>query len=281
MEISKLDLPSRGQLYPNTPDTLTFKVDIEVLKHISASATTGKTSHMIDAIHTASNIVDPLTVGDYYFCSTLLLSLSKEIPWDWKCTSDRVKFSTPNLDFAYDYKDCGFDVTQVEDELHVLTPSIALCRIHLNGLKSTGMFGNEAGITGKYVSCDTENHFVLNKEILCANTIPLILPTDAKFAEYGVPMAEHIDEFHAMGENARLKRMRNALTCLSPESFGLSLADRLDALTKHRDALAIFNVATEYSRLTTHGIKKLLEVKCPSCGSVNTRGISFSPEQFF
>lgn len=281
MEINKLDLPSRGQLYPNTPDVITFKVDIEVLKHVSASAATGKTSHMIDAIHTASNIVDPLTLGDYYFCSTLLLSMSKQIPWDWTCTSDRIEFSTPNLDFAFDYTECGFEVNQVEDELHIRTPAIALCRVDLHGLKSMGMFGKESGIIGKYVPCNTENHFVLDKDILCANVAYLTLPTDTKFAGYGVAMAEHIDEFHSMGDNVRLKRMRNALACLPTESFGVSLSDRLDALTTHRDALEVFNTANEFARLTTHGIKKLLDIKCPSCGTVNTRGISFSPEQFF
>lgn len=279
--INKSDLPSKGILYPNTPDEITIRAfGVEEMMMCSASVETEEDTLFVKAVQASSGLSDTMTSGDFYAFAAIIRVLTfpkSPIEWLWTC-------SGTNLQIA-------FTGTVPEDGMLSKAMQIDPTNFIFTNLNPgainkivTHMQNNyENHYRGSLQDCGHNNKKTIDVPTLIAN-FRYIDETQVETADFIIPRVDTIPEYRKLfAESPRLRKLLPMASCLNPNKYGNTLMERITTLRSLENAVELIDDASKFYVATTHGI--VHELLCPPCdvcqAQTDSRTYSVSAHSFF
>lgn len=283
-QLRKEDLPSRGIFYPLTADTITIKpFSIDELMDVSSAIESKSDTPLIKAVTKCTNIVDPITYGDFYFilaCIRVLTYTKLPIQWNYVCRSTRltITFNENADESGIELFAKRFAFKKVSDTVYtranLATEESAAVIDHLR----VDMPNSYNGVFGY---CNTANSSVVDVDLILSNIIRLSESVTEESIEQGfrVPTVDTLAEYKELYSDVKLRRLLPLLACIGSGTISHTLAN----LRQTSESVHTLEKAATLNAKLQHGIaNKLLCRACTECGArTDEQPFVISAESFF
>lgn len=279
--INKSELPSKGILYPNTPDQITIRAfGVEEMMMCSASIETEEDTLFVKAVQAASGLNDTMTSGDFYAFAAIIRVLSfpkSPIEWLWTCSGTNLQIAFTK---AAPEDDMLSGALQIDPQNFMFTN---LNPGSINRIVTHMQNNYEGHYRGSLQDCGHHNHKAIDVPTIIAN-FRYIDETQQETDDFIIPRVDTIPEYKKLfADQPRLRKLLPMASCLNPHKYGNTLMERITTLRSLENAVELIDDASKFYVATTHGI--VHELQCPPCelcsAQTDSRTYSVSAHSFF
>lgn len=283
-ELRKADLPSRGIFYPATAETITIRpFGIEELMDVSSAIETKTDAPLIKAVSKCTNIVDPITYGDFYFilaCIRVLTYTKLPIQWNYVCRSTRL-----TITFNENADETGMDLFAKRFNFKQVSENV-FTRANLSTEESSAVIDHlrvdmPNSYTGTFGYCNTANKSTVDVDLLISNIVRLSDSVDENSVPKGmrVPTVDTLAEYKSLYSDVKLRKLLPLVACIGSGT----LAHTISNLRQTSESVSLLETAAEFNAKIQHGIaNKLMCRACTECGArTDEQQFVISAESFF